>query len=76
MDFYIGLVELLGRMSFQLTANNTTILDPTWKFHPYQCRYRTYTSEAKEQLVNYYNKHIKDSTVENGIIYLSLSINV
>lgn len=65
VDFYIGLVELLGRMSFQLTSKNTLTLDPTWKYHPYQSPYQTYASEARKLLIKYYDTHIK-STSENG----------
>lgn len=66
VDFYIGLVELLGRMSFQLTNKNTLTLDPTWKHHPYQSPYQTYASEARKQLIDYYNRHIKNPTFQNG----------
>jgi CDP-diacylglycerol--glycerol-3-phosphate 3-phosphatidyltransferase len=69
VDFYIGLVELLGRMSFQLTNKNTLTLDPTWEHHPYKSPYKTYASEARKQLMQYYNTHIvKQSTSEKGII--------
>ncbi|CAH1721572.1 unnamed protein product [Aphis gossypii] len=66
VDFYIGLVELLGRMSFQLTNKNTLTLDPTWEHHPYKSPYKTYASEARKQLIEYYNTHIiKYPTSEN-----------
>lgn len=69
VDFYIGLVELLGRMSFQLTNKNTLTLDPTWEHHPYKSPYKTYASEARKQLMEYYNTHIiKHPTSENGSI--------
>lgn len=53
-------------MSFQLTNKNTLTLDPTWKYHPYQSPYQTYASEARKQLINYYDTHIKHSTSNNG----------
>ncbi|XP_015366256.1 PREDICTED: CDP-diacylglycerol--glycerol-3-phosphate 3-phosphatidyltransferase, mitochondrial [Diuraphis noxia] len=62
LDFYIGLVELLGRMSFQLTNKNTLMLDPTWEHHPYKSPYKTYASEARKQIMQYYNTHIKHPT--------------
>lgn len=69
VDFYVGLVELLGRMSFQLTNKNTLTLDPTWKHHPYKSPYQTYASEARKQLIQYYNTHIiKHPTSEKGKI--------
>jgi len=69
VDFYIGLIELLGRMSFQLTNKNTLTLDPTWKHHPYKSPYQTYASEARKQLLQYYNTHIiKHTTSEKGKI--------
>jgi len=66
VDFYIGLVELLGRMSFQLTNKNTLTLDPTWKYHPYKCPYKTYTAEVRKQIIKYYDTHIKSSTFDKG----------
>lgn len=66
VDFYEGLVELLGYMSFKLTNKNTLTLDPKWKHHPYQSPYKTYASEARKQLIEYYDTHMKHDTTENG----------
>lgn len=60
------MVELLGRMSFQLTNKNTLTLDPTWEHHPYQSPYKSYASEAREQLIKYFDMHIMNSSPENG----------
>lgn len=53
-------------MSFQLTNKNTLTLDPTWKHHPYQSPYKTYASEARKQLIKYYDTHIVQSKFNNG----------
>lgn len=53
-------------MSFKLTNKNTLTLDPKWKHHPYQSPYKTYASEARKQLIEYYDTHMKHGTTENG----------
>lgn len=51
-------------MSFKLSNKNTLTLDPTWKYHPYQSTYQTYASEAKKNLIDYYDTHIKRQNSE------------
>lgn len=53
-------------MSFQLTNKNTLTLDPTWKYHPYLSPYKIYASEARKQLIKYYDTHIVQSKSNNG----------
>lgn len=41
-------------------------MDSTWKYHPHQSTYETYASEAKKNLISYYNIHIKRQSSENS----------
>ncbi|XP_050428108.1 CDP-diacylglycerol--glycerol-3-phosphate 3-phosphatidyltransferase, mitochondrial [Adelges cooleyi] len=66
VDFYTGLIELLGSMSFQLTPENTLNIDPSWKYHPYKSPYKSYAMEAKKQLIHYYNSHVNSLDIDKN----------
>jgi hypothetical protein len=68
VDFYVGLIEVLGRMSFQLSNKNTLTMDSSWKHHPYKSTYQTYASEAKKNVINYYDSHMKRLNFEHSNI--------
>ncbi|XP_050536024.1 CDP-diacylglycerol--glycerol-3-phosphate 3-phosphatidyltransferase, mitochondrial [Daktulosphaira vitifoliae] len=59
VDFYAGLIDLVGKISFHLSSENTLCLDSSMKYHPYKSLYNSFASEAKFLLLNYYNSHIK-----------------